>query len=83
FEARKADILAMSNHIQQANIPVEPPFELKQRIIKMLIDEIVLDVAGDTMEVKGVLRGKFSFENTPVRVAIMEIRRTRVAARPL
>jgi len=46
------------------------PFEFKQRIIKLAVDKIVLDLNEDWFRLKGVLREKYplsdTIESTPV-----------------
>jgi chromosome segregation ATPase len=40
FEAQKAQILSMSEHLRETGALVDPPFELKRRILKMTVDVI-------------------------------------------
>jgi hypothetical protein len=73
LEQRKDTILTMSRQIQMHNIPVDPPFELKQQIIKLIVDEIILDVSDDLVTVKGAIHRVMSIENTHALAAIMAI----------
>ncbi len=64
LEQRKAAVLAMSRQIQAQGIPVDPPFELKQRIIKLVVDNIVLDVGKGWLQLDGAIRGVFMIGTT-------------------
>lgn len=59
LEERKQTVLAMSEQIQAQNIPVDPPFELKQRIIRLVVDEIVLNMTEGRLTLNGAIRGNF------------------------
>ncbi|MBK8028812.1 MAG: recombinase family protein [Chloroflexi bacterium] len=63
-EERKRSILNMSSALQQANIKLDPPFELKQRILRLVIDKIVLDVKNGRLELDGAINGVFTIVNT-------------------
>lgn len=63
---RKAEVLAMSEAINAQNIPIEPPFELKQRIIKMLVDKVTVDVGEGWFTLEGAIRSVLPIENIPV-----------------
>lgn len=65
LEQRKTAILEMSRQMQSQNIPIDPPFEIKQRIIKLVVDEIVLNVTEGWLKLDGTIRGAFTIENTP------------------
>lgn len=66
LEQRKKEVIALSKQIQAMNIPLDPPFELKQRIIKLVVDRIVLHVREGWLQVDGAIRGVFPIGNTPV-----------------
>ena len=55
----------MSEQLQAQTMPDDPPFELKQRIIRMIVDEIVLDVSEGWLQVSGAARGQYQIVNTP------------------
>jgi site-specific DNA recombinase len=63
LEQRKGTVLALSEQAKAQNIPIDPPFELKQRIIKMIVDQIVLDVQEGTLTLEGAVRGFFPIES--------------------
>lgn len=65
FEQRKETVLAMSRQMQAQGIPIDPPFELKRRIIKLIVDEIELDAGQGWLKLDGAIRGEFTIENTP------------------
>lgn len=79
LEERKHIILAMSKRIQEEHLPIDPPFEVKQRIIKLVVDEITLNVRDGWLELRGALRGTYGFaiESNPDHVAIMGTRHGR------
>lgn len=62
---RKEEIIAFSKLAKAMNIPLDPPFELKQRIIKLVVDHIFLNVREGWLKVEGGIRGIFPIENTP------------------
>lgn len=64
LEARKSDVLALSERINDMGIPVDPPFELKQRIIKLLIDNIIIDAREGWFRLEGAVYGAFSIVST-------------------
>jgi site-specific DNA recombinase len=66
LESRKQAVLAMSERIKQENLPVDPPFELKQKIIKLVIDKVIVDVPNDWIRVEGAIQGKYSIETALV-----------------
>lgn len=61
---RKATVTAFSERLRREHIPVDPPFGLKQRIIKLVVDEITLDVPKGWLKLDGAIRGEFAIENT-------------------
>jgi site-specific DNA recombinase len=64
LERRKADVIALSKQLQAEQIPIDPPFELKQRIIKLIVDEILLNVSEGWLLLTGAIRGRFPIVNT-------------------
>lgn len=69
FEERKSLILSIAEHAPKDELVMDAPFEFKQRIIKLMVDKIELNVNEDWFRLKGVLRGKYpisgSIESTP------------------
>lgn len=65
IEARKAEILALAEHVKALEMPVNPPRNLKKRIVKMLIDRVVLDVKKGEFCLEGAIRGVFPIVSTP------------------
>jgi site-specific DNA recombinase len=71
LEARQALILQISERIQAERILVDPPFELKQRIIRLVVDDILLDIKNGWIKVEGAIRGTFPIVNSPVNADTM------------
>lgn len=63
LDHRKEVILQQSKQMKQQNVPIDPPFELKQRIIKLVVDEIILSMDEKRLELKGALHGVLPIEN--------------------
>jgi hypothetical protein len=57
LEQRKSAIIALSAQLKAEHMPIDPPFELKQRIIKLVVDEIVLNVPEGSLELTGSISG--------------------------
>ncbi len=64
LEQRKQTVLAMSEQMHAQNIPLDPPFELKQRIIRLVVDEIILNMTDGWLKLNGAIRGTFPIVNT-------------------
>lgn len=62
---RKTAVLSLAEQIQATGIPIDPPFEVKQRIIKMIVDEIVLNVEEGWFTLDGRVRGMYPIASTP------------------
>ncbi len=60
IEARKQFVLSVVEEARQNNLVQNAPFEVKQRIIKMLVDKITLDVVNGEFLMEGTIRGVFS-----------------------
>lgn len=67
LQARKTDLVAMSGRIVAMGIPVDPPFELKQRIIRQLVDLITLNAREKWFTIEGAIRGEFAIGVAPAR----------------
>ncbi len=59
LEERKNAVLAMSQQMQAQNIPIDPPFEVKQQIIKLVVDKVILNVPEKRLELQGAIRGSY------------------------
>ncbi|MEO8396351.1 MAG: recombinase family protein [Chloroflexota bacterium] len=64
LEQRKQIVLAMSEQMHSQNIPLDPPFELKQRIIRLMVDEITVNMTEGWLKLNGALRGMYPIVNT-------------------
>lgn len=67
FEKQRAIILKTAEEIRKMNAHIDPPFELKQRILKMLVDRIVLNTHTRTFTLEGRMCGQYSIVNLPDR----------------
>jgi site-specific DNA recombinase len=65
FEAQKALILDFAERVRSLNAHADPPFEIKQRIIKMTVNRIVLDTHAKTFRLEGAMRGLYPIVNIP------------------
>lgn len=43
FEAQKAELLALSEHLRTTGTLIDPPFELKRRILKLTVDTVLVN----------------------------------------
>lgn len=59
IELDKALIRAVSDRMRQSGIALDAPYELKKRIIQMVVDKIIVDTAKQTFELQGQIRGNF------------------------
>ena len=62
LEANKALILAFAERAAREDLLDNAPFELKQRIIKLLIDKIVLNVEEKWFRLEGRLPRAYTFD---------------------
>ena len=63
---RKELILSLSKQAREMNVPINPPFELKQRIVKIVVDQVLLNVREGWLKLDGAVRGVIPIGNTPV-----------------
>lgn len=56
IELDKALIRAVSDRMRQSGISLDAPYELKKRIIQMVVDKIIVDTATQTFELQGQIR---------------------------
>ena len=66
FEAQKQTILDFSAKLQSVDVSVEPPFEVKQRILKMTVHQIIFNQREKWFRLEGMIRGEYVIENKPV-----------------
>lgn len=68
IESRKAFILSVVEKARHSNLAQDAPFDVKQRIIKLLVDKITVDVKKQEFCLEGTIRGVFNFDivNTSV-----------------
>jgi hypothetical protein len=74
LQERKEMVLRLSRELQEQNIPIDPPFDIKQRILKLVVDEIQLNVSEGWLQLNGAIHGQFPIVSTPVPAAILGIR---------
>lgn len=66
FEEQKQLILAMSERIRESGLAVDAPFEIKKRIIKTVVDRIILDTREGWFRIEGAIPGTYGLSgNTP------------------
>ncbi len=57
IEASKRMVLELAEHARKRSLNANTPFEMKQRIMKTLIDKVVLNVEEGWFSLEGVLQG--------------------------
>jgi site-specific DNA recombinase len=60
LEERKNLILSVAQNARESGLAMDAPFEVKQRIIKLVVDKVVLNVNEDWFRIEGVIRGRYS-----------------------
>lgn len=63
FEAQKAELLAMSERLRNTGTLIDPPFELKRRILKMTVDAIHVNQREGWFTLTGSIQSRFQFES--------------------
>ena len=63
FEERKREIFSICQNAAKSGLVFEAPFEVRQRIIKTIVDKITLNTNEGWFEIEGVIRGQYLFEN--------------------
>jgi hypothetical protein len=66
FEAQRALILDFAERVRSLHAHVDPPFEVKQRIIKMTVNRIVLNVQEGVFHLEGAIRRTYPFVSSPI-----------------
>jgi len=59
IELDKALLRSVSEHMREAGITLDAPYELKKRIVRMVVDKIIVDAANKKFELLGQIRGSF------------------------
>jgi len=63
FDERKQEILVICQTAKKSGLVLEAPFEIRQRIIKTIVDKIRLNANDGWFELEGVISGQFLFDN--------------------
>jgi site-specific DNA recombinase len=66
FEEEKSLILDFADQMRSLNSHLNPPFDVKQRVIKMTVNRIVLNVRAKCFTLQGKVRGNYPIVKTPV-----------------
>lgn len=61
--ARKQLLLDVAAQLRAQPWVLDPPFEIKQRIIRLVVDIVVLDTRTQTITVQGIVRGTHSLKS--------------------
>ena len=63
FEERKQEILVICQNTKLSGLVFDAPFEVRQRIIKTIVDKITLNANEGWFELEGVISGQYLFNN--------------------
>lgn len=63
YEERKQEILAICQSAKISGLAFDTPFEVKQRIIRTIVDKITLNANEGWFELEGVINGQYLFNN--------------------
>jgi DNA invertase Pin-like site-specific DNA recombinase len=63
FEERKQEILKICQNAANSGLVFDAPFEVRQRIIKTIVDKITLNANEGWFELEGVISGQYLFDN--------------------
>ena len=64
FQERKRLVLAMAKYAEENGLTADAPFEIKQRIIKLLVDKVVLNVGEGWLRIEGITPGRVNLEGS-------------------
>ncbi len=64
FQGRKRLILAVADQALKSGLVMDAPFDIKQRVIKLVVDKIVLSVNEGWFRMDGMVRGKYELPCT-------------------
>jgi hypothetical protein len=59
LQGRKRLVLAIADQALQSGLVADASFEVKQRVIKLVVDKIVLNINEGWFRMEGVVRGKY------------------------
>ena len=65
FEERKRLILAVAENAKVSGLAADAPFEIRQRIVKLLVDKVVLNVSEGWLRIEGLTPGRTDL-NSPI-----------------
>lgn len=63
FEERKQEILMICQNAAKSGLVFDAPFEVRQRIIKTIVDKITLNANEGWFELEGIISGQYLFES--------------------
>jgi len=63
YEERKQEILAICQNAKISGLAFDTPFEVRQRIIRTIVDQITLNANEGWFELEGVINGQYLFNN--------------------
>lgn len=64
FEEKKQEIVLICENARQSGLMFDAPFEIRQRIIKTIVDRITLNANEGWFEMEGVISGQYLFESS-------------------
>lgn len=73
FEEQKAFVYQFAERLRALDAHLDPPFEVKQRILKMTVKQIILNTREKWFRLEGIVRGTYAIENTSVNKTIHNI----------
>jgi len=66
LEERKSLILSLAQQMAATGLSLDAPFEVRQQVLKLLVDQIVLDAKEGWFRIEGVIRGKYPLPTSHV-----------------
>lgn len=63
YEERRQEILAICQSAKTSGLEFDTPFEIRQRIIRTIVDKITLNANEGWFELEGVINGQYLFNN--------------------
>lgn len=70
IEADKEMMLEIARQMKTSGVALDAPFELKKRIIQMVVDCVIVNVVKQSFELQGQIRGTFFFDADGVIVSL-------------
>ncbi len=68
MELNKQRILHQSQALREQGLTPDPPFDVKQTILKLVVDRIALNVDEEWFEIEGVIPGRYFVDAAPVTI---------------